>query len=122
MTVSGFASTVSSSACGSAASSRSSAALGERRRAATEEDGLHPPVEPPPLPIELLDDRVRVGAVLVSSTDGRDEVAVPAAPAAERQVDIEVPDGAAHTNTRPAAINTSPAATNTAESLTCILE
>ncbi len=66
VTVSGFASTVTSPAAGSAASSRASAAgLRERRRAAAEEDGLDVIGEPVALEGQLreqcIDVRARAG-------------------------------------------------------------
>ena len=86
---------MTSSASGSAASSRSSAA-------GSVNVGVPPPrkiVSTPrreraALQLELGEQRVDVGAVLVAPPDRGDEVAVPAAVRAERQVDVEVADAA----------------------------
>ena len=52
--------------------------------------------EHPPLQLELREQRVDVRRVLLVPPDDRDEVAVPAAVRAERQVHVEVPDVAHH--------------------------
>ena len=91
VTVSGFASTVTSSASGSAASRRSSAA-------GSVKVGVPPPRkivssvrrERVALQLELGDQRVDVARVVVAPADGGDEVAVAAAVRAERKVDVEV--------------------------------
>ena len=95
VTVSGFASTVSSAAAGNAPNSRRSATPSVNV-------GVPPPTktererrgEHPSLPLELAEQRVDVGGVCpvcVPADDG-DEVAVPAPVGAEREVDVEVPD------------------------------
>ena len=95
VTVSGFASTVSSSAAGQRREqSRELRSLGERRSAAAEEDGLDALREHVPLERELGEQRVDVRRVLPAPPDHRHEVAVPAAVRAERQVHVEVPDAA----------------------------
>ena len=94
-TVSGFASTVTSSAAGSARRSRSSS------RGAVNV-GVPPPrktvsrsaVEHRPLPRQLGEQRVDVRRVLIALPDDGDEVAVPAAVRAEREVDVQMPDAA----------------------------
>ena len=94
VTVSGFASTVSSSARGSASSKRAERdRVGERRRPAADEHRRESLREPGTLPLELVHEGVRVGGVLVDPPDRGDEVAVPAAVDAERQVDVEMPHG-----------------------------
>ena len=67
VTDSGFASTVSSSTTGKAGEHPlERGGLGEGRRPAADEDGLHPGGEPPALPLQLGEERVRVRAVLLS--------------------------------------------------------
>ncbi len=70
--------------------------LGERRRPAAEEHRLDVLREQRPLQLELREQRVDVRRVLPALPDDRDEVAVPAAVRAERQVHVEVPDVARH--------------------------
>ena len=93
VTVSGFASTVTSRASGSAASSRSSAS-------AAVNVGVPPPrkivsssgASSVPLELELAQERLDVRAVLPRPADDRDEVAVATPVRAERKVDVEVRD------------------------------
>ena len=95
VTVSGFASTVTSSASGSALEQPLElAGSRERRRAAAEEDRLDVGREDVPLELELREQRVDVRRVLVAPPDDGDEVAVAAAVRAERQVDVQVTDAA----------------------------
>src|SRR5262249_46014127 len=68
--------------------------LRERRRAAADEDRLQTAGQNAALEVELAKHRVDVAAVLTVLPDQRDEVAVAAAVDAEREVDIEVADGA----------------------------
>ncbi len=92
-TVSGFASTVTSSAVGSAREqTRELGCFRERRRATTEEHGLELRREHVGLERELGEEGVHVGSVLPGAPDDRDEVAVPAAVRAERHVHVEVAD------------------------------
>ena len=89
MTVSGFASTVSSRAGGSARSSRSSSGSAVKV-------GVPPPRKivstggAVVLGVELSQQRVDVRAVQLIPAGRRDEVAVAAAVRAERQVDVEM--------------------------------
>ena len=93
VTVSGFASTLISAAAGSDASTRRSAS-------GSVNDGVPPPTktvvdvarEHPPLTLQLDEQRIDVGAVLLVPADDGDEVAVAAAVRAERQVHVEVTD------------------------------
>ena len=97
VTVSGFASTVSSAAARQARSKRSSAA-------GSVNVGVPPPTNTvssgsasnAALQLELAEHRVHVRGVLTASPDRRHEVAVAAAMDAERHVHVEVPDVAAH--------------------------
>ena len=72
---------------------------GEGRRAAAEEDRLELRREQRALELELLKQRVDVGAVLPAAPDDGDEVAVAAAVRAEGQVHVEMAR-AAHAATR----------------------
>ena len=96
MTVSGFASVVTSAAGGRASSRRtSSGKRGERRRAAAEEDRLELGRERRALELQLREECVDVDTVLLAAADDGDEVAVAAAVRAERQVHVEM-TGVAH--------------------------
>ena len=66
------------------------ARLGEAWRTAPEEHGVERGREQSALELELGEQRIDVWGVLVPTADGGDEVAVPAAVRAERQVDVEV--------------------------------
>src|SRR3954463_5548349 len=107
VTVSGFASTVTSRACGSAPRRRSSASplvrqraeeaperlrVLERRRAAAEEHGLDVVRQHVVLELQLAKQRLDVAAVLAVATDDGDEVAVAAAVGAERNVHVQMAD------------------------------
>src|SRR5262249_18009800 len=70
--------------------------LREGRRAAAEEDRLELGGEHTARQLELGEQRVDVRAVQILAPDHGDEVAVAAARGAERQMDIQVPDAAAH--------------------------
>ena len=80
---------------------------GERRRAAAEEDRLELRREQRALELELPEQRVDVRPVLLAAADDGDEVAVPAAVRAERQVHVEVPR-AAHDAIRLGRATSSP--------------
>ena len=95
VTVSGFASTVSSLADGKAREQPLELGeLRERRRPAAEKHRLDVVCQHVALLLELGEQRIDVGAVLPGSPDHRDEVAVPAAMRAERQVNVEMADRA----------------------------
>ena len=102
VTVSGFASTVTSSASGNAASRRSSAS-------GAVNVGVPPPRntvssagrEHAALQLELGQEGVHICAVLIAPPDRGDEVAVSAAVRAERQVHVEVADAAIPPSARP---------------------
>ncbi len=68
--------------------------LGERRRPAAEKHRFDVVCQHVALLLELGEQRIDVGAVLPRSPDHRDEVAVPAAVRAERQVNVEMADRA----------------------------
>ena len=64
----------------------------ERRRAAAEEDRLDRIGEDVPLLVQLAQERIDVGGVLLRAADGGDEIAVAAPVRAERQMDVQMPD------------------------------
>ena len=68
------------------------ARLGERRRAAAEKYGLDVVREPVAFEAQLGEESVDVRGMVAASPDDGDEVAVPAAMRAEREVDVEVSD------------------------------
>ena len=72
------------------------AGLGERRRAAAQEDRFELGRKQLALERELRQQSVHVGGVLARTADDGHEVAIAAAVRAERQVDVEVPNRAAH--------------------------
>ena len=103
VTVSGFASTVTSAAARKRAQQpRQLARLGERRRPAAEEHRLERrPRAHAPSSSSSARTRIDVRGVLPAPPDDRDEVAVPAAVRAERQVHVQVPDAAHATASAP---------------------
>ena len=91
VTVSGFASTVTSVAGGNRLEhTLQRTRLGERRRASAEEHRIEPLAEHVAFLLELGLECVDVRSVLVTVADHRDEVAVPTAVRAERQMDVEM--------------------------------
>ncbi len=70
--------------------SRERLGVGERRRPTADEDRLQRLRKHLAPELELAEKRVDVGPVLATSARHRDEVAVPAAVAAERQVQVQV--------------------------------
>jgi len=87
VTVSGFASTVTSAEAGKPCEQALQLRrLGESGRPTAEEDGFELRREQLPLQFELGQQAVDVGGVLAPTADYRDEIAVAAAVGAERQV------------------------------------
>src|SRR5205807_1183659 len=73
---------------------------GKRRSAAAEEDRLERGRERGVLELELGEERIHIASVVAGAADEGDEVAVPAAVGAERQVDVQVPHATRRRDTR----------------------